>query len=377
MRRSSFGSIQFVDTGRYKIYWQENGRQRSKRVRGTRDDAEMELARARLGLGGGGAPDPTFDAYWKHAVEPSMQGLAEKTAHDYARTWRVELSPRIGSSKVSSLTWRRAEAVLRDVRSTSVQRHAMRLLRKVCNMAVRDGIIDRNPVDRSIGLDPHSKREKTMLDASDVDGFLESVRGIKYEPAILMELGGGMSHEEACAMAWDNVEAASRGGRAYALCRVEAALVTVGGRKVLKGTKNAFRERTCVVGEPFASRLLELSCGSGPVCPSSRARCAQKGGGGGYSASDFASPATMTHNWRRWCEKHGVGYVRFGDMRSVFATWHGEAGSPDSLVSMAMGHSDGTTRGANYQQNTLRGMMLIADFLADYLESASKGGKKW
>lgn len=215
------------------------------------------LARARLGLGGGGAPDPTFDAYWKHAVEPSMQGLAEKTAHDYARTWRVELSPRIGSSKVSSLTWRRAEAVLRDVRSTSVQRHAMRLLRKVCNMAVRDGIIDRNPVDRSIGLDPHSKREKTMLDASDVDGFLESVRGIKYEPAILMELGGGMSHEEACAMAWDNVEAASRGGRAYALCRVEAALVTVGGRKVLKGTKNAFRERTCVVGEPFASRLLE------------------------------------------------------------------------------------------------------------------------
>lgn len=48
-----------------------------------------------------------------------------------------------------------------------------------------------------------------------------------------------------------------------------------------------------------------------------------------------------------------------------------EAGSPDSLVSLSMGHSDGTTRGRNYQKHTRRGMALVADCLTDYLlESA-------
>lgn len=58
-------------------------------------------------------------------------------------------------------------------------------------------------------------------------------------------------------------------------------------------------------------------------------------------------------------------------MRSIYATWHGEAGSPDSLVSLSMGHSDGTTKGRNYQMSTKKGLILIADLLTDYIYEES------
>ncbi len=78
---------------------------------------------------------------------------------------------------------------------------------------------------------------------------------------------------------------------------------------------------------------------------------------------------TITHNWKQWCKRNGVVYVSQENMRSSWSTMHGEAGSPDSLVSLGMGHSDGTTRGSNYQQATLRGLAMIADNLAEYIDS--------
>ena len=118
-----------------------------------------------------------------------------------------------------------------------------------------------------------------------------------------------------------------------------------------------------MIGEPFASRLLEICEGEGPVCAGPRPWSGEE-----LSEGHFSSPTTVTHNWRDWCSRKGVAYVRPGDMRSVFATLHGEAGTPDSLVSMAMGHADGgSTKARNYQQRTRRALMVAADSLADYL----------
>lgn len=109
---------------------------------------------------------------------------------------------------------------------------------------------------------------------------------------------------------------------------------------------------------------------AGPLCPSKNARMRE----GEWKEDAYVSPITFTHNWRAWCGDHGVDYIRPGDMRSIWSTWHGEAGSPDSLVSMAMGHSDGSTRGRNYQMNTRRGMALIADSLTALIESTWNQG---
>lgn len=372
MARSRFGSVKRIGTDHYHVFWTEAGRRRSKRIRGTRDDALAFLA-ARQMEAGGAVQGITWGVYWNAVVVPSFEGLADKTIHGYLWTWE-RMAPHLADSMVSDLTYRQAERVVTADPAPSTQRKAKALLKKMCNMAIRDGLLDRNPVDRMMRTAPRAKREKVLIAAEEMGAWLGFIRGLKYEPLFLMEVGGGLRHEEACAMTRENVSRYEAYGSTYALVKIERGLVTVDGAKVLKGVKNEHSVREVVIGEPFASRLLELCEGVGPVCP-----CYVRWNGGDYRAEHFTNPTTVTNNWRTWCRQKGEPYVRPGDMRSVFATLHGEAGTPDSLVSLAMGHADGgSTKARNYQQRTRKGLMVAADSLTEYLEEAAENAvEKW
>lgn len=365
MPRSRWGHIEYVSEGIYRVHWYENDKKKSKTIHGTLDDAEIALAAIRLKTYGH-VEDQSWDHYWKTTVKPSFEGLEPKTTAEYERLWERELKPRIGNQYVGSTNWRYCQSILSDINSPSVQRATLRLWRKMCNMAVRDELLDRCPIDRTIKLKPHHKRKKHFLQSDDVIEWMQKIEGIKYEGIFLLEVGGGLSHEEACAMVKEKINEFKYRNRLYAIVTIDQALATVKGKKHLKGTKNDFRERKVVIGEPFANRILALSDGEGALCPGNLKVVKD-----GYTEKHFASPATITHNWRDWCKRHNVDYIRPGDMRSIYATWHGEAGSPDSLVSLSMGHSDGTTKGRNYQMSTKKGLILIADLLTDYIYEES------
>ena len=352
MTRASFGHIERLSEGLYRCHWMEGGSKRTHRVHGTLDDAKDFLAGVRIGAEGC-TRATTWDEFWAGRVVPSFDGLEEKTVHEYRRLWERELAPLIGRSEVRGMSARRADAVLAGIASPSVQRAVKALGRKLCNMAIREGLLDRNPFEGA-KVKRARPRRKEPYTPGEVLAWMDAVRGIKYEPVLLCELGAGLRHEEACALTWDDVS--EWDGRA--VLSVSKALTTVNGSPVLKGTKTARSEREAVLGEPFASRLLELR-GDGALCP------------GSYEG--YANPSTITHNYRTWCERHGVRYVCPKDLRSTFATLHAEAGSIDSLVSEAMGHTDGTTRGRHYQQTTRAGLALIADNLARYLDEAGEG----
>lgn len=356
MTRSHFGAVQRLGTDRYRVSVEgprtSDGKRtrRSKVVRGSREDAEIELARMAMRPA---PPGTAWAAYWKMRVEPSFVNLAEKTAHEYRRLWNKELSPRIGGDCVSDMDWSRANGVITDISAPSVQRSAGRLLSKMCNMAVRDGLLDRNPVDRAIEYAPRIRRPKSLVLAEDVPAFLAVIHGIKYEPLLLAELGAGLRPEEARALVWEDVRPFAFKGRTYAAITVDKALTVIGNTPHLKSTKNAPSERTAICGEPFASRLLHLADGkSGPLCPND----------GGYT-----SPATIAHNWKAWCKSHGIDHVTDSEMRSSYATMMGEAMAPDSIVSGNMGHSNGSVKYENYQRVTMRAKCMAADLLADLL----------
>lgn len=336
MTRSRFGSIQRLSPGCYRVWWTDAGVRRSKVVHGSLDDAEHILARVRLGES---ADDMPWSEYWRRYVEPSLDGLAAKTSADYMRVWKRELEPRIGSRMVGSTGWRDVERVLGEIASQSVQRHAFALWRKMCNLAIRDGILGRNPCDRSIRLKPHRKREKELYTASEVLPVLDALEGTLMERLVLMELCAGLRHEEAVAMTAEDVEMV--GGRA--VLSVSKAVIYQDGMLIHKETKTAFSDRRVALSGGLAERL---------------ARCRWP--------ERQQLPTTVTHNWREWCRAHGVRYVRFGDMRSNFATLACEC-CDSSLVSLVLGHGDCTTRGRHYQQSTLKGVELVADAIADYV----------
>ena len=328
-------------------------------VRGSRVDAAVALAQL---IGEDLPPDTTWEAFYDGVVEPTFGKLAERTASDYRRLWRVELSHRIGSEKVADMDWRRADSVLTEISAPTVQRYAGRFLKKMCNMAIRHGLMTVNPV-HDIGYAPHRKRPKELVDASEVFGFLAAIEGLKYEPIILCELGAGMRPEEARALLWEDVSPYELKGVVYAAVDVCKALTVVDCAPLLKDVKNTSSARTAVLGEPFASRLLYLSEGkSGPLCPSGRP----------YDVSApeswYTSPTTIAHRWADWCSRHGVRHVTERNLRSSYATMMGEAMAPDSVVAGNMGHSDNTTKGVHYQRVTMRAKCMAADLLADSLD---------
>lgn len=337
MTRSLFGSIQWLGPHRYRVFWTDGGRRRSRVINGDRDAAEQFLARLRIG--DGMAYDMSWGDYWKAAVAPTFEGLAAKTVADYERVWRRELEPRIAPRLVSTTDWRMVDAVLSEVESPSVQRHAFALWRKMCNLAIRDGLLDRNPCDRNTKLRKPTKRKKELYAAEDVVGVLDAVQGTLMERLVLMELCAGLRHEEAVAMTAGDV----REDGERAILSVSKAVIYQDGRLIRKETKTAYSDREVALSGDLARRLL------GASWPNRQ-----------------QLPTTVSHNWREWCGAHDVKYVRFGDMRSNFATLACEA-CDSSLVSLALGHGDGTTRGRHYQQATRRGVEIVADAFAEHV----------
>ena len=330
-------------------------------VRGSRVDAAVALA----ALLGEGLPDETtWEAFYNGVVEPTFSNLSARTASDYRRLWEVELRHRIGHEPIKDMDWKRANDVLTDISAPTVQRYAGRFLKKMCNMVIRDRshLLVVNPVT-AIEYAPHRRKPKKLVDASEVFRFLEAVRGCKYEPLVLCELGAGLRPEEARALLWEDVSPYELKGQTYCALSVGKALTYVERSPVFKDTKNEPSARTAVMGEPFASRMLKLAIGkTGPLCPSGRP----------YSESEpeswYTSPQTVAHNWKQWCKRHGIEHVTDKDMRSSYSTMMGEALVPDSIVAGNMGHSDGTTKGKHYQRVTMRAKCLAADMLAESLE---------
>lgn len=337
-------------------------RRPSKTIAGAYEDGELELARIRIALEGTRG-DETWGQFWAGVVEPTLSDLASKTRSGYERVWNRELEPRIGSDPVASTSYQRACRVIADIEAPSVQRAARALWKKMCNMAMRQEppLLAWNPIDRSIPVKRERKREKTTLDAGEVGCYVGKIAGSRYCPLVVMEAVGGMRHEEASAVVGseDISETCLKGSR-YAVVHVARAIVSVDGKKELKGTKTLGSERDVWFAEPWASMLLALR-EAGPVMPA-RGTPREE-----MDESWFANPQHVSRNWEKWCERNGVRYVRFGDMRTVYSDLHGEAGSPDGSVSLAMGHSDGTTRGNNYRTRRQKVLAMLADNMAEYL----------
>ena len=368
MTRSHFGAVQYLGKDRYRISCEgkphPDGRRRrvTKVVRGTRSEAEAQLA---LMAGTDLPSETTWGDFWASKVDPQIETLSPKTAHEYRRLWRAELEPRIAGEPVSSMDWHRANEVLTDISAPTVQRHAGALLRKMCNMALRErgGLLQRNPVDRAIEYAPHRKRPKKLVGPDMVYPFMESIRGIKYEALVLCELGFGMRPEEARALLWEDLSEFKFKGGAYCVAKVDKAITLLGNEPFFKSTKNEPSERDSVCGEPFASRLLELADGkTGPLVPSGKPYDPDK------PEQWYTSPATIAHNWKQWCERNGVEHVTEENMRSSYATMMGEAMVPDSVVAGNMGHTDGTTKGTHYQTVTMRAKCMAADMLYEALQ---------
>lgn len=345
--RREFGTIQELERGRlYRVFWQQGEKKCSHRVHGTRADASRYLARVQIREGGAGDAT-TYAEYWEGVVVPSFDTLAPRTVADYFKLWKT-LEPEIGHWQIARTTHRNAQQVISRITSPRKQEMCKALWRKICNMAiVQDGILQTNPIN-AIRTQPVPKKEKTLWSVEDVKAVVNDIQGVKFEPLVLLSLSCGLRPEECFALDWEDL-AFSDG---YCVVDVHRTCVLVNGSLVVSErmkTRGSLRKAVC--SGMFAARLYELSHGkTGALCPNGR---------GGRT-----SPQTITHNWRGWCERNGVVYVSFENMRTNYKTLAALALIPAELARMQMGHSGVGVAEQHYLVATEPILKTVADMFS-------------
>lgn len=355
----------------YQIRWESapkpDGKrgQMSRTVAGTREEAKRQRA-AEVARSRGCYRGITYQELWDAVTEPSfaLDNLKARTVEGYERSWHAELKKHIAKKRVIDTTCRFVEDVLAQMPSPWTQKACHALWRKMVNQAIHEGLDMRNPVDRYIRRGRAEAAPRAVLESRDVRRWVNRLGSFPHRAVLYALAGGGLRVEEAMALTVADISRTEHRGRVYAVASIHRTLVQGSHGRILQDTtKNRFSARTIWIGEPFATALLDALPETGPICPSRILW-----GGGELHERHFLAPSSLTNSYRKWCASEGIDYVNPGKLRKSYSNWHAEAGSPDSAVSLSMGHSDGTTRGRNYQSLTRAMSIMLADNLTDHLE---------
>ena len=126
-KRSSWGCVQRVAQGKYRLRWMEDGVRRTETLHGTRREADDRMAEIRTRVGSGPSKRQVTVGeayeryYWPHVRDTAVDNTRANTAS----IWRAHVSPR----------W--AGAALRDVRPAELQEWLLSLTRSQATAALR------------------------------------------------------------------------------------------------------------------------------------------------------------------------------------------------------------------------------------------------
>ncbi|MDO5329049.1 MAG: site-specific integrase [Coriobacteriia bacterium] len=345
MARSSFGYIQKLPNKTYRVFWSDNGKRCSKRLK-TYKQATEHLAKMRLRAGQCDY-DITYYKYYKGVVETTYKELSPNTINEYKTAWNT-LEPKIGHLRICDTNWRLVQNTINSYKSWTRQFRALKLWRKIINLAMRDDIINSNPTS-DIKLTKPKKVDKKLYSKKELIEVLEQIRGTRYGLAVLMMCICGLRLEEYCGLNYRDFDFGEEG---WVYVSVNQAVTSVNGTKVLKDVKTATSKRTVALHRDFRNYLSEHE----QYMKNKR------------TLKEYLCPQSFNRNYRKWCNNHNVHYMPMGYMRSVYATLSAEAGCIDSVVSKSMGHTGNDIRERNYMSVTMQMLKLNATQLAEYID---------
>lgn len=357
------GSIQYLDKGRYRVFIEDTPdkdgkrRRRSKVVRGTRHDAEVELAKMKLDAGKRIDDELTLSEYWAVFYEPTLSRLAPSTQDGYRKSWKRLVEPLFGDSRMSELRARDIERGLLTIEKPGQQRNAFKLMRQMYNEAYRDEMVDENPFLRRIRLSRMEKYQPELLTVDDLPAWIAAVRGSKWEPVLLVMLFGGLRREEACALFWEDFEF----GVSECLVRVDKALTETNGKLHEGPTKTPDSTRSVYLCDWPAERLLELA-GEGPLVPDAN--------------GNRMAPDKISSEYRKMMQKSDAKYVPMRNLRNSYATMMLGMGVSDSLISKSLGHTNLNVDYSHYFAASARAQQANARALGESVRHTLEHAKE-
>ncbi len=330
-----------------------SGRRRrvTRRIRGSRRDAERELTRLLRDLDAGEWADPGRLTLGRYLEERWLPHAATRVRHSthvrYAGLVRTHIVPRIGRVKLAKLRPAHCQAVLDAMtaagQSSASVLQAHRVLSSALRQAVRWQVLATNP---AAGATPPrvERRHLEVPDAPAVRRLLEEARETESFVPLLIAAATGMRRGEVLGLRWRDVDLGAAKARVVAtLQRVRGELVFVppktdqGRRTIslppfaveaLRGHRKAQNERRLLLGEAWSDLGLVVDRGDGlPL-----------------------DPDTFTHAFERFAERAGIRAPKtktrpahganLHSLRHAYATTMLLSGVHPKVVSEALGHSN-------------------------------------
>ena len=177
--------------GSSRWYWQRPGFP-TKRLRG--NEAERLKTAAALNeradaekRGKTGDMPPEFGTIgWavdEYRKSPKFTRKALSTRRAYER-WMLSLSETVGDRPIEDLTPKAVYDIIDGIESRGSKTHCAAVLKRVADVAIRRGLIDRNPASR-LGLESSGRREQ-LFSEDDADTFLAACDGARHGKAIAL-----------------------------------------------------------------------------------------------------------------------------------------------------------------------------------------------
>lgn len=336
------------DAWRIKVYVgrSSDGRKRyvERTVRGTKAQAEVELARLLVEAGEGrhaAAAPMTFGelldrwlAVKKLAVEPTTLSSYELVARTYLR-------PVLGYRKLTSLRPIELDGLYAELSDRGLSPRTVRIchtvIRQALDQARRWGLIARSP---AVDATPprQVRHEVTPPTVDQVRDLVAAARAEDPEFGTYLWLlaATGCRRGEACALRWSDIDLDA------GQLTIRRSVAMAGGVPYEKGTKTHQSRRVALdratVAELRAHRLRM------------RERALSLGVRLADDAHLFAGtdgrpwrPDVCTNRFTRLRDRLGMRAVRLHDLRHFVATVLGDGGVPIATISNRLGHRDTAT----------------------------------
>lgn len=366
--RAALGSIERLDKGRYRISIEgartaEGKRTRvSKVVRGSREDAEVELAKLKLahGKADGCADGMTVDAAWRAYYEPTFDGrLAKSTARKYRQRYAHDLQPVFGACTIGALSTRQVERGLSAIPGERVRHNAFMLFRAFVNYLWNHDLISSNPFDKRMEIHAPRKHEQPTMGVQHLHEWTAAMDGFIYEATVLMCVYAGLRRGEALGLKTTDLEFVEIDGAPVLLARISRTVDDDGNENRVKTERS---ERTVAVAGWPASHIRWLVDGMVP----------------GWLAQDEdgARPTgnALLKRYRRWCAKVGIPWYNMRQLRTTYATLSQASGIDATVTSRALGHTTLNMDYAHYFMSNAPAQIAAARLLAESVGSTMYHG---
>jgi integrase len=311
-------------------------------VKGTKKGAQRRLAELLVSIEQGGyvRPQHLTLGEWleRWLASYAILHTSPRTAEGYQIIIRRHLVPSLGRVFLSQLQPQHIQEYYTHATSKGLSNrsilHHYRLLHKVLNDAVKQGLIARNIAD---AIDPPRavSKEMTTLTSDEIASFLKAAEETPFHALFYTKIYTGLRRSEVLGLTWGNID--------LDLCTlsVTQALHRPSGRSyVLRSPKSRAGRRRIDLPPSLTLVLRQY-------------RVEQENQrdmlGKALTDDDFVfahpngtpwDPSTITHAFQRIIRNAALPHVRLHDLRHTHATLMLKAGVHPKIVSERLGHSN-------------------------------------